>query len=242
MKSIRIYQPGNFTAGSSIELDKSASNHLIRVLRLKNNYTFNLFNGEGIEYSATLEITGKRAIAHIQSADQTSIESNLNIHLLQGISKGERMDFAIQKSVELGITSITPVITERTVVNLKDDRQQKKRQHWQSVAISACEQSGRSVLPQINSICGFSQAVTTHANCLKLLLDPLSENSIQSISANKNIEILIGPEGGLTDAEITFAKENNFTGIKMGPRILRTETAALAAITSVQLLWGDLAN
>ena len=242
MKSIRIYQPGNFEAGSSIELDKSASNHLIRVLRLKNNYTFNLFNGEGIEYSATLEIIGKRAIAHIQSTNQTRIESNLNIHLLQGISKGERMDFAIQKSVELGVTSITPVITARTVVNLKDDRQQKKLQHWQSVAISACEQSGRSVLPKIYPICDFFKAASSEADSLRLLLDPLSENTIQSVSSSKNIEILIGPEGGLTDGEITFAKENNFTGIKLGPRILRTETAALAAITSVQLLWGDFAG
>jgi len=242
MKSIRIYQPGIFQAGNSIELDRPASNHLIKVLRLKNNYTFNLFNGEGMEFSAKLEVAGKRAIAHIQSADHTSIESDLKIHLLQGISKGERMDFAIQKSVELGVTDITPVITERTVVNLKDGRQQKKHQHWQSIAISACEQSGRSVLPRINPICEFSQIIQSDANSLKLLLDPLSESNIYNATPNDNFEILIGPEGGLTDREISLAKEHDFLGIKMGPRILRTETAALAAITSVQLLWGDLAN
>jgi len=243
MKSIRIYQAGTFQVGSSIELDRSASHHLIKVLRLKNNYTFNLFNGEGMEFSAILEVSGKRAVAHIQSsADHSHIESDLNIHLLQGISKGERMDFAIQKSVELGVTSITPVNTERTVVNLNDERQQKKRQHWQAIAISACEQSGRSVLPKINPICDFSQIIKSDTNSLRLLLDPLSESNIHKVASSKDIEILIGPEGGLSEREIKLAKEHGFIGIKMGPRILRTETAALAAITSVQLLWGDLAN
>jgi len=240
MKSVRIYQPGQFTAGDAVYLDKSSSNHLIKVLRFKNNYIFNLFNGEGTEYTARLEVSGKKAIAHLETASQIDNESNINVHLLQGISKGDRMDFAIQKSVELGATSITPIITERTVVNLKNDREEKKRQHWQAIAISACEQSGRNYLPQINPIITLKQAIENGGNDLKLLLDPLSNDSIHSLSAENNLQILIGPEGGLSTTEIDFAKNNGFNGIKLGPRILRTETAALAAITSVQLLWGDL--
>ncbi|MCW8934821.1 MAG: 16S rRNA (uracil(1498)-N(3))-methyltransferase [Gammaproteobacteria bacterium] len=240
MKSVRIYQPGQFEAGKSFHLDKTSSNHLIKVLRLKNNYIFNLFNGEGDEYSAKLEISGKSAIAHIDTRLTSDNESSLKIHLLQGISKGDRMDFAIQKSIELGVTTITPVITERTVVNLKDNRAEKKQQHWRSVAISACEQSGRNKLPTLNPICNLSDVFIKQTKDLKILLDPLSTNSFQSLSPSKNIQILIGPEGGLSDSEITVANENGFEGIKLGPRILRTETAALAAITSAQLLWGDL--
>jgi len=240
MKSIRIYQPGQFEAGQSFQLDKTSSNHLIKVLRLKNNFTFNLFNGEGDEFSANLEISGKSAIAHIDTKLISNKESDLKIHLLQGISKGDRMDFAIQKSIELGVTSITPVITERTTVNLKDNRADKKQQHWKSIAISACEQSGRNFLPSINPICNLLEAVKNQTEDLRILLNPLSNNSFHSLTASKNIQILIGPEGGLSDDEIKVANEYGFKGIKLGPRILRTETAALAAITSVQLLWGDL--
>jgi len=240
MKLIRIYQPGQFEAGKSFHLDKTSSNHLIKVLRLKNNYTFNLFNGEGDEFSATLEVSGKNAIAHINNKLTSNNESKLQVHLLQGISKGDRMDFAIQKSIELGATSITPVITERTVVNLKDNRAEKKQQHWESVAISACEQSGRSTLPTINPICDLSTVFKIQTEELKILLNPLSKNNFQSLPSSKSVQILIGPEGGLSDSEIKIAGENGFVGVKLGPRILRTETAALAAITSVQLLWGDL--
>jgi len=239
MKHIRIYQPEDFETGQSYLLDKSSSNHLIKVLRLKNNYRFHLFNGRGTEYSATLEVSNKRAIAHINQSIQTDKESNINIHLLQGISKGDRMDFAIQKSIELGVTSITPVITERTAVNLNDDRGLKKTKHWTAISISACEQSGRSFLPKINPICHFNDAINQPNGDAKILLDPLSKNSIHTLSATNNIYILIGPEGGLSDIEIIQAKNKQFNGVKLGPRVLRTETAALAAITSAQLLWGD---
>jgi len=240
MKFIRIYQANKFEIGGSYELDKASSNHLIKVLRLKNKYTFNVFDGEGSEHRATLEISGKRAIAHIQSAVESNNESHLNIHLLQGISKGDRMDFAIQKSIELGVSSITPVITERTVVKLKDDKDLKKMLHWNAIAVGACEQSGRSVVPKIQPICSFSDAINIAFNGSKFLLDPLSSKGLKSLNADKNIQILIGPEGGLSEQEIELATQNDFIGVKMGPRILRTETAALAAITAAQLLWGDI--
>ncbi|RDH82912.1 MAG: 16S rRNA (uracil(1498)-N(3))-methyltransferase [endosymbiont of Galathealinum brachiosum] len=240
MKSIRIYQSGLFDKDDIVQLDKFSSNHLIKVLRLKNNYIFTLFNGEGTEYSARLEVSGKKAIAHIESSTVIDNESNINIHLFQGISKGDRMDFAIQKSIELGVTQITPVITERTVVNLKGEREQKKLDHWRSIAISACEQSGRNYLPAINPVGKLETIFNDSSADSRLLLDPLSSNNLQSLSAATNIHLLIGPEGGLSESEIIAAKNNGFEGIKLGPRILRTETAALAAITSVQLLWGDL--
>jgi len=242
MKKIRIYQPVTLEVGISTTLDKPSGKHLIKVLRLKNNDTFTLFNGDGNEYQAQLEISGKSVCAHIVSCCQPGTESNLNIHLLQGISKGERMDFAIQKAVELGVTSITPVITERTVVNLKHERREKKQQHWQAIAVSACEQSGRNVIPEINNICNLTQTLTSKIDGLKLLLDPLSKIPLAALSSCNSIQILIGPEGGFSATEIEQAKSEGFTGIKFGPRILRTETAALAAITSVQLLWGDLSR
>lgn len=240
MKSIRVYQPGKFETGQSFQLDKNSSHHLIKVLRLKNNFSFNLFNGEGDEFIAKLEISGKSAIAHIETKLISDNESSLQTHLIQGISKGDRMDFAIQKSIELGAHSITPVITERTVVNLRDDRAEKKQKHWQSVAISACEQSGRSSLPAINPICTLTEIFEQQTEGLKILLDPLSDNSFHSLNASNNIHILIGPEGGLSDNEISEAIKYGFKGVRLGPRVLRTETAALVAIASAQLLWGDL--
>jgi len=241
MKNIRIYQAGTFVEGKSVTLDKVASNHLIRVLRLKNNQPFTLFNGDGGEFSCRLEISGKTAITHINSFIQTHNESPLSIHLFQGISKGERMDFAIQKAVELGVHHITPVFCERTVVNLKADRLDKKLQHWQSIAISACEQSGRNIVPKIHKTCSLQQALELNPGNLKLMLEPSSKLGLNTLNPDNNVfSIYIGPEGGFSDTEIMNAKQSNVLGITLGPRILRTETAALSAITAIQLLWGDL--
>ena len=235
MRNIRIYQDIPLAANQSIALDKAASNHLIKVLRLKNQQEFTLFNGTGSEYPATLEVSGKHAIAHLQDQLTPTTESQLSIHLLQGISKGDRMDIAIQKSVELGVTRITPVFCNRTVVNLKGDRLEKKLQHWRAIAISACEQCGRNIIPEISTPINVNAA--THED---ILLDPLSESPAHTLSPVDNqLRILIGPEGGLTNEEIDLAISRGYVGIRLGPRILRTETAALAAITTAQALWGD---
>jgi len=241
MKNIRIYQAGTLVEGDVITLDKAASNHLLRVLRLKNNQIFTLFNGEGGEFSCHLEISGKLAITHVDSFIQTHNESPLSIHLFQGISKGERMDFVIQKSVELGVHNITPVFCARTVVNLKADRLDKKLQHWQSIAISACEQSGRNILPIIKKPCSLESALKFNSDSLKLMLEPSSDSNLKTLSPNNNsFSLYIGPEGGFSNEEITQAIQSNVLGVTLGPRILRTETAALSAITAIQLLWGDL--
>jgi len=240
MKNIRIYQAGTLIEGNAITLDKAASNHLLRVLRLKNNQVFTLFNGEGGEFTCRLEISGKSAITHVDSFIQTHNESPLNIHLFQGISKGERMDFAIQKSVELGARNITPVFCARTVVSLKSDRLNKKLQHWQSIAISACEQSGRNIVPMINKPCSLENALQLNSDSLKLMLEPSSNSSLNTLTPNNNsFSLYIGPEGGFSNEEINQAKQSSVQGVTLGPRILRTETAALSAITAIQLLWGD---
>lgn len=241
MKSTRIYQAINLNSECEITLDKSASNHLLRVLRLKDNENFTLFNGDGYEYLATLSVNGKSAIAKINKRITTDNESPLKIHLFQGISKGDRMDFAIQKAVELGVSQITPVFCARTVVNLKGERLEKKRQHWQATVISACEQSGRNYVPVIQEPCNLTESFTLNAGRLKLLLDPTAAVKLTSLSPDNNqLDVFIGPEGGFTEMEIQQAGNHNVTSISLGPRILRTETAALSALTACQLLWGDL--
>lgn len=240
MKTIRIFQTIDLAAGQSVQLDKAASNHLIRVLRLKHQQKFTLFNGNGGEYSAILEISGKTAIAHLIDFSDPAIESPLFIHLYQGISKGDRMDFVIQKSVELGVNKITPVFTARTVVSLKQDRLLKKIQHWQSIANSACEQSGRNNVPVIYPAVNFTEALKLSTSELKLILDPQDNNRLSTLaSETSSVDFIIGPEGGLTEVELRDAKAKSYKGIGLGPRVLRTETAALAAISSAQVLWGD---
>lgn len=241
MKQIRIYQDTKLASGSSVSLDKLASNHLLRVLRLRQGEQFILFNGDGCEYPSKLEIAGKTAIAQISEARQTARESALQLHLYQGISKGERMDFAIQKAIELGVSEITPLFCERTVVSLKGDRLTKKQQHWQAIAISACEQSGRNRIPAIHPAQTFSQALAADKTSLKLMLEPTAGQQLSSLQPeDKALSIYIGPEGGFSENEIILAQQNDLRGINLGPRILRTETAALAAVTACQLMWGDL--
>lgn len=241
MKQIRIYQHAELASGSSLSLDKVASNHLLRVLRLRQGDEFILFNGDGREYPSKLEIIGKTAVAQIYDARETARESCLQLHLYQGISKGERMDFAIQKAIELGVSEITPMFCERTVVSLKGDRLLKKQQHWQGIAISACEQSGRNRIPAIHPAQIFSQALTADKTQLKLMLEPTAAQPLASLQPeNSAVSIYIGPEGGFSKAEITQAQGSHLHGISLGPRILRTETAALAAVAACQLLWGDL--
>lgn len=241
MKQIRIYQHTELASGSSVSLDKVASNHLLRVLRLRQGDEFILFNGDGCEYPSKLEISAKTAIARISDVHTTERESALQLHLYQGISKGERMDFAIQKAIELGVSEITPMFCERTVVSLKGDRLSKKQQHWQGIVISACEQSGRNCIPAVHPAQTFSQALAADKTPLKLMLEPTADQQLASLQPENNaVSIYIGPEGGFSEAEITQAKSSHLRGINLGPRILRTETAALAAVTACQLLWGDL--
>lgn len=242
MRIPRIYLPSHLKTGQSIELTEHAFQHVIKVLRLKESEKIILFDGEGAEFSALIEtINKKNASVLIAEAIHSSSESNLFIHLGLGISKGERMDYAIQKAVELGVTEITPLFTEHCVVNLDEKRIQKRLQHWQGIIISACEQSGRNVLPHLNTANTLIKW-TESIDELCLVFDPLASNSLKNIKPkNNNINLIIGPEGGLSANEVSaFDEKINFQAVNFGPRILRTETAAVSAITAIQLLWGDL--
>ena len=240
MRNIRIYLNKELHLNTNVELDRQSSHYLTRVLRLRNNDIFTIFNGLNGEYLAQLIIDNKKHFAKIIEHNNIAPPSSISIVLLQCISKGDRMDFAIQKATELDVKTIIPVISEYTPFNLKQDRWEKKLKHWQSVAISACEQSGRDDIPEIRSPVNLAQQLTTTMTGTKLLLDPLADNLLSSIKPETNdFYLLIGPEGGLSDDEISNAKEAGFAGIKLGQRILRTETAAIAGITAIQTLWGD---
>lgn len=245
MRIPRIYLPFSLEDSQSPklkELTDHAFQHVVKVLRMKLDSKLTVFDGNGNEYTAVLkEINKKNAFVSIGDKSQEKAESNVAIHLGLGISKGERMDFAIQKSVELGVTEITPLFTEYCVVNLNEKRIQKRLQHWQGIIISACEQSGRSVLPVLNTTTTLIKwAESIHETCI--IFDPLATATLKNITPENNVvNLVIGPEGGLSTNEILeLNKKNNFHTVNFGPRILRTETAAISTITAIQLLWGDL--
>lgn len=209
---------------------------------MKAGAELSLFNGQGLELIAQLEQVEKRqATVKLQQPIETNNESPLDILLMQGISRGERMDYAIQKAVELGVKRIMPVITERCNVQLSGDRAEKRLNHWQGVVISACEQSGRSFLPELLPITSLDTALVEVNDDCKLVLDPEAVQGFSSVQKASRITLLIGPEGGLSDTEVQRAMDGGFTGITLGPRILRTETASAAALAMVQARWGDLA-
>ena len=243
MRNPRIYQPiSNTQAGQHLKLDEHACKHLVQVLRMRAGDDFILFNGQGLAWQARLQNADKRnAIASIEQALPGSIESPLSIHLGLGMSKGERMDYAIQKAVELGVTEITPLFTRYSMVKLDEKRKDKRHQHWQGIIIGACEQCGRNLLPKLHHATDNTTWINQIDTQQKLLLNPFASQSLSDLhAAPQSTSLYIGPEGGLSDEEIDDAKLAGFTGIRLGPRVLRTETAVVASLTAVQLVWGDL--
>jgi len=243
MRNPRIFQQSQFSINETVTLSDDAFGHVVRVLRLKEGDSITLFNGdEPFQYSATLcNVSKKSADVKIISKDENNSESPLNIHLGQGISRGDRMDFTLQKSVELGVNTITPLFTERCGVKLNAERLEKKRLQWQKIVISACEQSGRASVPVVAEPMLLADWLTQQTGALKINLHPKAQHSIMSLPMeNTRVRLLIGPEGGLSDEEIAQANENDFVDVLLGPRVLRTETAALTAITALQCRFGDL--
>lgn len=240
----RIYYPHTLTTAAAITLDESASRHLLTVLRLKIGEPLQIFNGLGGAYSATLQATQKnRAIVAIKDFIEDERESPLKIHLGQVISRGERMDFTVQKSVELGVNQITPLFSERCGVQFKDGRAENRLQHWQKIAISASEQCGRCRVPEINYPQSLADFFAQTANApYRFICSLFDAPQILPKLATPVTEIalLIGPEGGFTSQEVHLAQQAGFCALSLGPRILRTETAAITAITLLQHLWGDL--
>jgi 16S rRNA (uracil1498-N3)-methyltransferase len=239
----RLYQDiSPLEPGQTVSLDAKASHHLTRVLRTRKDSEVILFNGDGHEYPSTLlDENSKKCCVRINEKRNVQNESPLNITLLQGISRSDRMSACLQKSTELGINAIIPVICEKTKINLKGDQATKKQQHWKQIIISACEQSGRCVIPELKPITTYEAALSLENSSFKIILDPDSKTGINNLEKpDSDICLMVGPEGGLTQNEIDAAVKNNFTGISLGPRILRTETAGPACIAAMQVLWGDL--
>lgn len=242
MRVTRIYQPGEFSPGEIIPLSTPASQHVGRVLRMKIGDSILLFNGNNYQFPAKIVEVSKREVKiEIQDAKQHSVESHLKIHLGQCISKGDKMDLVMQKAVELGATSITPIFSKFCSVNLDEKRIEKKHKQWQEQVISACEQSGRNYLPIVNFPCKIQNFIENCEASHKLILHPTANSSLQDYKdISKDVTILIGPEGGLAEDEVNYAQKFEFKPIKMGPRILRTETAAISALSILQAIYGDL--
>jgi 16S rRNA (uracil1498-N3)-methyltransferase len=240
----RIFQPVTLAEGADIELDEAASHHLARVLRAALQDRVTVFNGQGGEYHGLISrIDKKRVTLTLTEYSARDAESPLSLCLAQGISRGEKMDYTIQKAVELGVRQIIPLLTERCNVKLDEDRKQKRLQHWQSIVISACEQSGRTFVPEVLS----PQTLTSWLQATDInqgfIVSPHVKNKLSAAPIKKNfpVALLIGPEGGLSATEVSQAHEiKGFMPLNLGPRILRTETAAVAAITALQCYFGDL--
>ena len=241
MRTPRIYTEQPLNPGLSLILEAEPSHHLHQVLRLKPDDSLRLFNGDGKEYACRIQHSERQGVA-VKIQELLNIEPApvLRIDLILGISRGERMDFAIQKAVELGVTGIQPVFTERCMVKLKGERLKHRMQHWQKIIIGACEQSGRCHLPNLLETENFPDALRNRDLEFPLLLDQRSHLSITDLRPLSNAStLLIGPEGGLSEEEQRLAENSGFTPIRLGPRVMRTETAPLAAIAAIQTLWGD---
>lgn len=244
MSLSRIFIDQKLSLKQHVTLDFQTSNYVVQVLRLELNDSLLVFDGRSPgEFRASLTTINKRnAVITIEEFITCNKESPLIINLFQGVSRGEKMDFTIQKTVELGVSTIAPVFTQYCNVKLAGDRLVSKIQHWQAVAVSAAQQSGRCLVPKILPAQDFISCFNVlPKNNLCLVLDPKADIKITQISQKPDyITILVGPEGGLSEQEIALAKQNNFIPISLGPRILRTETAALTAISILQAKWGDL--
>jgi 16S rRNA (uracil1498-N3)-methyltransferase len=244
--NLRFYTDTPLALGAAVQLSANAAAHATRALRLQVGDSATLFNGDGFDYECTLTSISKHAVhASISSACQLHNESPLNITLLQAISSGDRMDFTIQKAVELGVNSIQPITSQRSLVKLSAERAEKRNEHWQNIAISACEQSGRSVVPSVQATLSYSHvfahlAQTSAADACKITLAPDAKQRLSAIAKpSGNLYLLVGAEGGLSDEEIALSVSHGFQTALLGGRVLRTETAALAAIAAMQTLWGD---
>lgn len=244
MRIPRFYQDTELAVGHAVELDERAHRHAVQVLRLRVGEAVILFNGRGGEYCGRLSAVERRsARVTLESFEAREPESPLRITLAQGIAKGDHMDFSLQKSTELGVSMIQPVVTERTVGRWEARRLDNKLEHWRGIVVSACEQSGRTRIPCIEDPISLAEWLgRAGPGGTRIVLDPGAGHSLAEVARPETDEVavLIGPEGGLTGAEVDAAGDAGFTRVRLGQRVLRTETAATAVVTAVQWLWGDL--
>ncbi len=238
----RLYCPLPLSTGAPLDLPEAAAHHASRVLRLRNGDELTLFNGKGGEFAARIErIEGRGVAVSLGERRDIERESPLVVTLVQGLATGDRMDYAIQKAVELGVAAVQPVIMVRSVARLDAARAEKRMLHWRQIAISACEQCGRNRIPDVLPLQDLDDWLAQPtAVSLRLLLAPDARGALGALARPAgSIELLTGPEGGLAPEETDAALRVGFTAVRLGPRILRTETAALAALAALHALWGD---
>jgi len=244
MPRTRLHIPASIGVNATLELDAEKARYVSRVLRLRVGDPLTVFDGLGAEFRATITELGKSSAAVIVGEEvATRTESSLRIHLVQGVSRGERMDFVVQKATELGVKRISPVLTEFGVVKLDKARAEKRREHWQKVAASACEQCGRVRLPLIDIPLPLKHWFGSKPDQVdaELILKPGASTPLAGIGPPETkVCVLVGPEGGFSDSEFEDAAIAGFEPVSLGPRVLRTETAAVAALAVLQTLWGDL--
>jgi 16S rRNA (uracil1498-N3)-methyltransferase len=243
MRLTRIFVTEPLAAGAEVRLSTSAASHVARVLRLKEGAPIIVFDGTGGEHRAEItRVAGTTVQVLLKEFVPGPPEPALKLTLVQGISRGERMDWTLQKATELGVAAIVPVLTARSVVRLDDRQSLAKREHWQAVVTSACEQCGRTRIPEIAAPLRLRDYLaTSKKEGLRLALSPVAQGSLAGLaSVPQKVELLIGPEGGLDDTEQVIAEQAGFLPVRLGPRVLRTETASVVALSVLQALWGDL--
>lgn len=241
MRIPRIYTPQDLTENTQIDLDEKSANHVGKVLRMQAGRELILFNGQNAcHFHGVIEHSDKKRVTvQIHHKTESNNESPLTIHVGQALSKGDKMELVIQKCVELGVTEITPLWTEHCDVKLNAERIEKKLKQWQGIIISACEQCGRDILPVLNPVIKFQDWIANVSADKKWVLDPRGNAGQTQPDIVTSAVIAIGPEGGLSQSEIQLACDNGYKAKLIGPRVLRTETAALAAVTLLQSQWGD---
>ena len=246
VKNPRFHCPVRLELGARVDLPERVAHHAIRVLRLRSGDRLTLFNGAGGECSARIAaVERSRVSAEVLSWLPVERESPLSISLVQALQAGEKMDLTVQKAVELGVERIVPVASRRSVVRLADQRAVRRLEHWRGVVTAACEQCGRNRLPTVTAPESLESWLTRKSDpgAVRLLLAPNAGRSLATLPApvaNGRVELLVGAEGGLAAEEVELALRCGFLPVRLGPRILRTETAGLAALTAIQFLWGDL--
>lgn len=239
----RVFIPDRLSAGASIELPAAAARHLLQVLKVRVGEPVTAFDGSGAEAAAVVTAVGRERVSlQLAELSEPLRESPLRVHLGLCVSKSERMDLALQKSVELGVHAVTPLSSERSVVRLDEDRWQRKHQHWQGIVISACEQSGRVRVPELAALSSLRDwCARERGGADAFVCSPDAGEGWRALPRPADaVWVLIGPEGGLSPAEVVWACGHGFRRVRMGPRTLRAETASFACLAAIQTLWGDL--
>jgi len=239
----RFYFPDRLAPGAIVTLPDQAAHHVMRVLRMAPDQRVRLFDGHGGEWAGTIRSISKAGVSvHVTAHTAREAEARLRVVLAQGISSRERMDLTVQKAVELGVAEIVPLATRRSVVKLREDRASRRVDHWQHLAIAACEQCGRNRVPVLHPVTDFADwlgGLDRDGSEARVMLSPAAQSGLRDMPAPTTVLLLVGPEGGLDPEEQDTAATCGFRAIRLGPRILRTETAALAAVAAMHALWGD---